>query len=165
MPSTYDAIATTTLGSASSSITFTGIPSTYTDLRLVVVMAGDTSNTCFIRYNNDSGSSYSELMLWGNGTTVSTFVAGGRNRIAIGSDIVGTTNSPFLAEINIFGYAQSIYKTTLVATSEDFNGSGIVRRQASTWQDLTAINRIDIGRTGGNFNAGTIATIYGIKAA
>jgi hypothetical protein len=37
MPATYEPIATTTLGTAAAFITFSSIPATYTDLRLVIV--------------------------------------------------------------------------------------------------------------------------------
>jgi hypothetical protein len=36
MATTYEPIATTTLGTAAAFITFSSIPATYTDLRLVV---------------------------------------------------------------------------------------------------------------------------------
>ena len=41
MPATYEPIATTTLGSAATNITFSSIPATYTDLRLVLVARSD----------------------------------------------------------------------------------------------------------------------------
>lgn len=73
MPGTYEPIATTTLSSAASSITFTGISQAYTDL--VMVFNGDlTSITgAGIRVGNnslDTGYSYSLTRMWGksNGT-------------------------------------------------------------------------------------------------
>jgi len=166
MPVTYDNIATTTLTSAAATFTFSSIPATYTDLRLVVVMRVDTTNTCFIRYNGDTGSNYSYTVLWGNGTTANSFTDVNRARIDIGSDIVSaSTTIPFLAELDIFSYAGSTNKTTLVSTSEDFNGSGITRKQVNLWRNTAAINSITFARTAGNYSIGTTATLYGIKNA
>jgi hypothetical protein len=49
MATTYEKIATTTLGTAAATFTFSSIPATYTDLRLVVVMQVDTGNTCLVQ--------------------------------------------------------------------------------------------------------------------
>jgi hypothetical protein len=166
MPATYEPIATTTLGSAAASITLSSIPATYTDLRLVVVMQVDTTNTCFFQYNSDTGSNYSETILWGNGSTANSFTAASRTRIPIGGDIVSaSTTLPFLAEIDVFSYAGSTNKTTLVSTSEDFNGSGVTRKQVNLWRNTAAITSITLGRSAGNYKIGTTATLYGIKSA
>ena len=71
MPSTYEPIATTTLGSAASSYTFTGISGSYTDL--ILVSALGTDNPCSINLNMGSGSvdtstNFSWTYLRGDGT-------------------------------------------------------------------------------------------------
>jgi hypothetical protein len=165
MATTYEKIATTTLGSAAATITFSSIPNTFTDLRLVVVMFTDTTNTTFLRLNNDSDTNYSETLLWGNGTAASSGAATGIPRIGIANDISGNSTFPHFAEIDLFSYAGSTNKTVLVSTAEDYNGSGIVRRGVALWRNTTAVNRLDLGRTAGNFTAGTTATIYGLLKA
>jgi hypothetical protein len=47
MPATYEPIATTTLGTAAASITFSSIPATYTDLRLISGHKASTTS-CFL---------------------------------------------------------------------------------------------------------------------
>ena len=59
--STYTPIATTTGTGSSGTITFTSIPSTYTDLR-IILNGTETNATLYefdMRYNNDSGNNYS----------------------------------------------------------------------------------------------------------
>jgi hypothetical protein len=129
-------------------------------------MQVDTGNTCLVQYNGDTGSNYSETILWGNGSTANSFTAANRTRIPIGGDIVSaSTTIPFLAEIDIFSYAGSTNKTTLVSTSEDFNGSGVTRKQVNLWRNTAAITSITFARTAGNYNTGTTATLYGILKA
>ena len=60
MASTYEPIATTTLGSAASSITFSSIPATYTDLRLVLVHTPSASTgNAQMQFNSDTATNYS----------------------------------------------------------------------------------------------------------
>jgi len=68
--STYTPIATTTLGSAVASYSFTSIPSTYTDLVLILNPSGTTTNgqDVGLRFNSDSATNYSRTALSGNGT-------------------------------------------------------------------------------------------------
>jgi len=59
MPSTYTPIATNTLASVSTGVTFSSIPSTYTDLVLVINYRLDGTGTGAagaLRFNSDSGS-------------------------------------------------------------------------------------------------------------
>jgi hypothetical protein len=75
--STYTPIATTTLGSSTSSYTFSSIPQTYTDLVLIVSGYGAASdgNSIVCRVGNgtvDSGTNYSTTRLSGSGSSASS---------------------------------------------------------------------------------------------
>jgi hypothetical protein len=74
MPRTYEPIASTTLGTASGTISFDSIAATWTDLVLVLNFGVATAGpTIRLRFNDDSGSNYSYTYLGGNGTLVSSF--------------------------------------------------------------------------------------------
>ena len=167
MPTTYEPIATTTLSSAAASITFSSIPATYTDLRLVVVLKGDATadgNGIYVRYNSDSGSNYSITQLQGNGTAAAS------NR---GTNYTGTypfyngisSAQWFLLEYDLFSYAGSTNKTNLSSAAQDKNGSGFVERQVGLWRNTSAVTSLSMTLAAGNFVTGTTATLYGIKNA
>lgn len=167
MAATYEPIATTTLGSAASSITFNSIASTWTDLRLVIIGTGTSGGgDLLIRFNSDSSSSYSDTSLRGNGTAA----ASSRNTNQTAIDVNATlgifgTNISFIT-YDIFSYAGSTYKTSLITTSDDENGSGGLVRIVGLWRNTAAITRIDLTLNNATqFNTGTIATLYGIKSA
>lgn len=168
MAATYEPIATTTLGSATSTITFTGIASSWTDLRVVIVWkAALGSPDLIMKLNNDSGNNYSETNLWGNGT--SAYSVGYTNRTSIllepGSTTITNATTPTMATVDIFNYAGSTYKSSLISMSGDLNGSGASGIKVNLWRDTSAINRIDIGFSSSNMATGTTATIYGILKA
>jgi hypothetical protein len=71
---------------------------------------------------------------------------------------------PAFYSVDVFSYAGSTYKTCLISASEDANGSGYTAATVGLWSSTAAINRLDI-TIGGTFSVGTMATIYGIKAA
>ena len=59
---TYTPIASTTLGSAAASYTFSSIPNTYTDLVLIASMADSNSGAdqrMLVQVNGDTGTKYS----------------------------------------------------------------------------------------------------------
>jgi len=66
MPATYDCIATTTLTSTASSVVFSSIPQTYTDLVVVFVGKNTTANVAMtgeFDLNSDGGNNYSATHL------------------------------------------------------------------------------------------------------
>jgi hypothetical protein len=167
MPITYDNIATTTLSSPTTTFSFTSIPQTYTDLRLVFVGTGDTNgtNVC-VRPNNNSSSLYTRTFMYGTGTSA---VSGRQNsnvfwQLSVNDGLRTTISS--LRTLDIFNYAGSTFKTALSTENADFNGSGSVLYGVNLFRDTTAITSLTI-LTGGaqNFNSGTTATLYGIKNA
>ena len=163
--STEIAIATTTLGSAASTITFSSIPSTYTDLRLVLTgYNATTGNAWAMQYNADTATNYSFTQLNGSGTAAGSGRTTTTARIYIGDINLNNSNSvPGLATIDIFSYAGSTNKTALSTFSGDLNGSGNVFTYVSLWRSTSAINSIKLfNDAGANFAAGTTATLYGI---
>lgn len=165
MPATYEKIQTYTLGSAAASIDFTSIGSGFTDLRLVFVGVGASAGDVpAIRFNSDSATNYSRTYLTGNGTAASSNRSTSSNRIACG-DAGDSTTIPSFNTVDIFSYAGSTYKTVLVESSEDQNGSGKVTRTVGLWRNTAAITSIKVFNPSYNLGAGYTATLYGILKA
>ncbi len=168
MPATYEPIATTTLGSAAASITFSSIPSTYTDLRLVLnhLSAGSSGVFPIINFNGDTTSStYSNTKLIGNGSTASSSRDTSNTYIDTGSSFGASTTIPFMISIDIFSYTASVNKTCLISLRGDKNGSGTVINEVGLWSNTSAITSITLGKIVDNYGTGTTATLYGILKA
>ena len=160
--STEVAIATQTLGSANQYITFSSIPSTYTDLRLTLVATSSNLNSfANVTFNSDTSTNYSTTWLYGTGSSASS------SRLTSTSALrmfeLGVSNTiPQFYTMDIFSYAGSTYKTALCSGSEDRNGSGEVSRNVGLWRSTSAINTLRIDNLSGTFSTGTTATLYGI---
>ena len=166
MPKTYEAIATQTLGSTAASVTFSSIPSTYTDLVLVCNLGSTVAGQAIImRANGDSGSNYSFRTIRGNGSTVIGEQQSNQTQVRI-SVAVDTSTAAGNQNIitNIMNYSNtSTFKTFFGrANNADVNGTEV---NVSMWRSTTAINQLLVGLTGSTFVAGSTFTLYGIKAA
>ena len=165
MPATYEPIATQTLGSSTLTITFSSIPSTYTDLQIVwsTKISGTFNN--FVQFNGDTGTNYSWTRLVGNGSTASSAAATSvSNGCYVG--IGANSGTPTLMQISVFNYAGSTNKTTLSRYGSDNNGSGASGAAVGLWRNTAAINSITLLNNGSDpQQAGTTVTLYGIKAA
>jgi len=164
MPATYEPIATTTLGSATNAITFSSIPATYTDLRLVVVGTVNTTGVeVRVQLNADTAANYSNTQLTGNGATASSNRYGAAYFQFIGS---ASSTIPNMGTMDLMSYAGSTFKTVLTTHSGDLNGSGTVERTVSLWRSTSAINSVKVFASGANtLSTGTTATLYGILKA
>ena len=168
MPATYEPIATTTLSSAASTITFSSIGAGYTDLRLILVCTTSPGGMApQIRLNSDSGTNYSMTELTGNGASAASTRQINRNQVDLYYSGIGTsTTIPMMWTVDFFSYAGSTNKTMLITRSSDQNGSGEVMREVSLWRNTAAIDTILLRlSTAGNFATGTTATLYGILKA
>lgn len=155
--STYTPIATTTLGSAVSFYTFSSIPSTYTDLVLIINPNSTVDNMNF-QFNGDTGTNYSNTWLFGSGTTASS--TRGTNR----TTIAGTVSSGVeIVRFQIMNYSNTTtYKTTLNRADDAANYVGT---NVGLWRSTAAINSVSIVAGTGNLPSGLMATLYGIQAA
>ena len=162
---TYEPIATTTLGSAAASITFSSIAGTYTDLRISFTGTATGGTSPIIRFNSDAATNYSQTYLQGDGASAASSSYTSLSRIFLNSSSSMNT-TPQFNSVDIFSYAGSTYKTILFTSSHDKNGSGVIYSSVGLWRSTSAINTITLSLNGGsNMDIGTTATLYGIKAA
>ena len=174
MTSTYEKIATQTLTSATGIVTFSSIPQTYTDLRLII-KAGIADGGFFIGFRAGNGSVatstiYSNTLMKEesavssnrySGKTLGQFYDQGGN-----NDISYTVTADFMNYSNT-----TTYKTYL--TKNGSAASGFVGAIAGLIASTAAINIIEISECGmggsgyfnyGNMLSGSTFTLYGIKA-
>jgi hypothetical protein len=162
MSATYEPIATTTFGSNTASYTFTSIPSTYTDL--ILVMNGKTTSgegAFILRVGNgtiDSGSNYSYQYIFGNGSSVVSARSSSQTSGSVGRY---DTNGG-IGLVQFSNYANTnVFKTIL---SRGGSGS-LVQATVNLWRSTAAINQIYIQpETATNMATGYTLTLYGIKA-
>lgn len=165
MASTYEPIATTTLGSAQATITLSSISGSYTDLRVVIVGTTATNSGTWLRFNNDSTTKYSSTILAGTGSAVNGYRVINDTYIELTTSTYSSSTIPNFYEIDIFSYAGSTYKTCLSRSNLDYNGGGAEEVRVSLYRSTSAITEINLLTGGANWSAGTIISIYGIKAA
>ena len=167
MATTYDKIATTTLGSAAASITFSSIAASWTDLRVVMTALSSDGIVMAVRFNGDTGTNYSITRLYGDGTSAISSPMTAQTSIACGPTGLSAT-IPSLFTVDVFSYAGSTYKTSLVTSSQNQNSYGATERIVGLWRSTAAITSVSLNaHISGAYTlaAGTTATLYGIKSA
>lgn len=165
-------ISSNTLTTSATSVDFTSIPSTYTDLVLYINYFDTTGRTDinpYVRLNDDSGSNYTFRYVAGSGSAASSG-AGSNIAFLLGLGPLGAPNStdPASHILHISNYSNT---TTHKSTIGRFNIpyvstiDGTVL-QVGRWASTSAINKITInaGATNG-MAAGSVFMLYGIKAA
>ena len=168
---TYDLIASQTLASAASSITFSSIPASWTDLRLILVGTFSTGVPGYppsLQFNGDTATNYSYTLVNGSGASASSLSQPSYYWIYCGQNTGWSTTLPSMASMDIFSYAGSTNKTSLIASSNDLNGSGNSERVVGLWCSTAAITSIKLSINNNasySYAIGTTATLYGIKSA
>ena len=167
MANTYVAIATVTVGSGgASTIDFTSIPGTYTDLAIALSVRGTLntgSGVMYLQFNNDtSSSSYSYRRLLGSGSAASS--ASGDDYIIDVLQGDNSTASTFGSEyIYIPNYTGSNYKSVGNDFVGENNGTlAYMGFMAFIWKSTAAITSIKLSGNG-SFKQYSTATLYGIK--
>lgn len=165
---TYDPLATVTVTGSPTSISFTSIPSTYTDLRLVLSGLESSSVSKRIQFNSDTGSNYGFVRLNTSGATPASQMTrtGEPTGIRFASDQIGdSTTIPMNSIFDIFAYKNTSWrKTILVATASNNPSAGYVQRTCGTWNSADTITTISLVFAGSQtWSAGSTATLYGIR--
>lgn len=171
--SSFESIATVTLGSSSSTITFSSIPGTYKHLQIRGMtrdtVAGTLRSLKMI-FNNDTTTQYSSHSLIGDGasatagsTTMQPFMVTGYSTASnLTSGIYATSI------IDIIDYASTTKnKTVRALNGYNSNGGGSVYLASSAWYGgpTSAVTDIQFSTAGTAFAAGSTFALYGIKGA
>jgi hypothetical protein len=171
-------IATTTLGSAQSTVTFSSIPGTYTHLQLRASL--QTSRVTypldkiFIRFNSDTASNYSTHSVQSDGGSVTSDVE--NQSYLTNRDTASTTAATDglvfgTLIMDILDYANTNkYKTTRALSGFDTNGTvagygGRFGLVSGNWRSTSAITSITFTvDNAANYSANSKFSLYGVKA-
>jgi len=167
MANTFELIASSTVGSGgASTIDFTSIPSTYTDLVLKVSGRQGGENAFAITFNGAT-TSYAVKRLQGDGSSASSNDAAGVTTAirVIGINPSGATANTFSnSEIYIPNYTSSNYKSVSYDGVNENNATEIyMNLAAGLWSNTAAINQITITPLAGSLAQYSTAYLYGIK--
>ena len=167
MATTYEAIATTTVGSGgAATIDFTSIPATYTDLVLKISARQGAENAFEITFN-DAVTSYSTRRLDGDGSSATSNTQSSLTTAirVIGIASSGSTANTFgNSEIYVPNYAGSNNKSVSIDGVNESNATEAYMSLAAGLRSNTdAINKITITPRAGTLVQHSTATLYGIK--
>jgi hypothetical protein len=168
MPTTFTKIASVTAAGGSSTISFTSIPSTYTDL-VIKVSARATYALNFqdinIRFNG-STTGYSSRLLQGDGSAVASYnnsssaLVWGANSVSANA----TANTFSNGEVYIPNYASANNKSLSTdAVTENNATAAYIQVAAGLWSNTAAITSIEMYLGAGNYVQYSTFTLYGIS--
>ena len=171
MPSSATLIERITTSTSPTSVTFSSIPSTYQDLRLVVscrISTNTAGDYIGIRFNSDTGSNY-YVFRWFGSNSNGFLNASGYGHI--GNTGGGTNVNTYgfsMSEVDIMAYKSTTLKK--VWTYENGmadNDTDIAYFQGvGYWNSASAISSLTVlaGTGAGTFNNGSTFTLWGISA-
>ena len=167
---TYTKIASNTVGAGGvASVTFSSIPSTYTDLLVKVsarCAAGGAFSGLVIAFN---GSSANYTLKWlgdaGGGAVSYNYGSFGYNHLFYITGDGATADTFANGEIYLPNYASSNYKSLSADGANENNASGIYQGvSAGLWSSTAAINSLTF-TSGANFKQYSTFTLYGVSNA
>ena len=166
MANTYTLISSVTVGAGgASSIDFTSIPATFTDLvlKLSTRTTGAAGADVSLRFNSAT-TNYSYRDIEGNGTSAASY--NGTSFLWAGEANRGDATANTFASIDIYvpNYAGSNNKSISVDSVTENNGtlaySDLI---AGLWSNTAAITSISLLLSSGNHAQYSTAYLYGIK--
>jgi hypothetical protein len=170
MPITYDQLGQVTLGTAATSISVTGINTSYTDLRIVFnCPSASVGYRPF--YDTNTGSASYSRAITGKMATYNVqgfnYQTGGAGFYMMGSDTIPAA-SPFSFVADVMGYSQTTTnKVTLFRAAFSQNDSTqTVERMY--WIDTATAAQTQVRvqlPDGGTFAVGTSLAVWGIRRA
>ena len=163
-PAAMDPLGVVTLTSTASSVTFLGIPATYTHLQIRGFFNQGASNWLSINYNNDStAGAYQWHYPATDGSTVASGWSGSTsaNGTVIAYNNNATAFGGFICDILDYS-SGSKTKVGRSLSGYDANGSGELMLISNMWNNTSAINRITLTGSG-TLAVNSSFALYGIK--
>ena len=153
-----------TLASAVASVTFSGIPQTFTHLKLVissVTSVSAASAPLEVTLNGDSGAHYFYNFITNIfGTSISAGSVSSA-AFAIMGDAGDNNASAAANEITIMGYAGSTFGKAMTGVCSSTTQG--VFSSAGLWTQTAAVTSVTLALGSGTFTAGSIFSLYGMQ--
>ena len=166
----YESIATTTVGTSVSSITFSSIPATYTHLQLRWIARSDRAaaqDFVDIRLNADTGANYAAHLLYGDGATATStaYVSNTSVGVIFMPGSTATASVFGVGVMDILDYTNTNkYTTTRILGGADINGSGRIVLGSGVWMNTAAVTTLTIiSDNASTFSQYSKFALYGIK--
>lgn len=160
---TYTPLATITLGSSATSITFSSIPATYRDLILVCNWQNSSTGSAGrLQINGDTGSNYFGVWMTGTGTSAVSASESSETSARVAGASVGLANTySNIAILQFMDYSATDKHKTVISRygSASTESQATASRYAST-SAITSIRFFDV--LGQTFAAGSTFNLYGI---
>lgn len=160
----------TVLGSTAASISFTGIPATYSHLRIVVqargTIGGGGTINFMLRFNNDTTANYMWMLgfIYHSSSLATTQITNATG-LVVGMipDATAPAGQAGSITVDIPNYRRTSFQKIVNSTSGvdvvqlvSYIGSG-------RWNSTAAISRIDFLAQSGSLAAGTVVSLYGLR--
>jgi hypothetical protein len=167
----FQSIASYTLSSSQSTVTFSSIPSTYKHLQIRYLARDTTStvdaNSVLVRFNGDSASNYNRHYFYSDGTTLTagyvaqTNIDGG---VLVGGGLAANSFGAGVIEILDANDTNKFTTIRTISNCESNYGGNknYVMLQSGLWRDVSAINSITVTTNGTAFAQYSQIALYGI---
>jgi hypothetical protein len=166
---TTEPLQSITLTQATSSIIFSNIDPSYTDL--IIVISGGSVSTSYprLQFNGDTGNNYSRSEIYVQSTGSSIVMQCLQNEPGCYFHTGGFTSQPETITLQINNYSSTVFNKTVfsrygnLTTSGGGYGAGST---FSTWRNTSAINSINVNAASNadQFAAGMVVSLYGVKS-
>jgi hypothetical protein len=172
MANTYELISSNTLASDITSVTFSSIPQTYTDLVIRYSArtngGGIVGDTCNITFNSDTGNNYSRVTIRSNGSAGTSHIAANASSVNFHTNVNGsggTANTFANIEIYIPNYTLTSTRPISVSNVQENNTATLaaVYSGASQYRGSSGISSITWDAPGSLFLTNSSFYLYGIK--
>jgi hypothetical protein len=162
---TYTPLATVTLGSSASSVSFSSIPASYRDLIIVTNILSPTVDGCdfALRVNGDTGTNYSYVRMYGGSAATGSDSSASATNISGGFGLGNNTTTPAPVTIQIMDYSATDKHKTFLTRLNDM-GRSWSAAFASRWANTSAVTSVQVLTTVNNFAAGSTFSLYGVIA-
>lgn len=164
-------IAQIIVSTAQATLDFTSIPGTYRDLLIRVQARGTNAAlnvSTRVRFNNDSGSNYDyqTAQFDGSAQTVDTSLGATAMWIGYTPGSTATAGSAGQFDLSIANYiGTAFHKTMLNDSGPKWGTTSATAYRIITsgfWRNTAAITQVTLILDSGNFDTGTVATLYGL---
>lgn len=169
LPTDYELISTTVLGSNSASVSLSSIPQTYKHLQIRLVKLNPSSVSAYlnIQMNGVTSGSYSSHLLFGNGSTVGSNAGNGSSATSIfgGTTATNATTHAAVQIIDILDYTStSKYKTVRYLNGYANGANNGIELGSGLFMSTSAVTSVDFSNQSSNqFATGSRFSIYGLK--